>query len=66
MTSSDLLLAISPVGGTKFHRDIMLSPQMTYTEGISTYQGKKDSPALISVPTVPSIFNSKLPLAFVC
>lgn len=66
MTSDDLLFTISPVGGTKFHRDIMLFPQMTYTEGISTDQRKKDSPALISVPTVLSIFNSKLPLAFVC
>lgn len=66
MTSGDLLFTISPAGGTNFHRDVMLSPQMTYTEGISADQGKKDSPALISVPTVLSIFNSRLPLAFVC
>lgn len=66
MTIGDLLFAISPAEGTNFHRDIMLSPQMTYTEGISTDQGKKDSPALISVPTVLSVFNGRLPLAFVC
>lgn len=65
MTSGDLLFAVSPAGGTNFHRDIMLSLQMTYTEDISTDEGKKDSPALISVPTLLSIFNSRLPLAFV-
>lgn len=33
------LFNLSPAGGTKLLRNIMFSPQVTYTEGISTDQG---------------------------
>lgn len=38
--SSVLLFTLSPAGGTKLLRSSTFSPQVTYTEGISTDQGK--------------------------